>query len=101
MQLKNFSPSPLNGEVERAVLLWPCLENTWKKAFIDDLFVPIGISFIEKKEEKKMRGDETFLFKKGRKRKREREFDGNALENKRESDIEGKISSSFLLRRGP
>lgn len=52
MQLKNFSE---RGEVERAVLLWPCLENTWKKAFIDDLFVPIagGISFIEKRVEKK------------------------------------------------
>ena len=55
--IKKFLSLPLKGEgvVERAVLLWPCLENTtWKKAFIDDLFVPIagGISFIEKKKEK-------------------------------------------------
>lgn len=64
---KFLSPPSERGEVERAVLLWPCLENMWKKAFIDDLFVPIagGISFIEKREEKKkMGGDETFLFKK-------------------------------------
>lgn len=54
---KFLSPPPPSerGEVERAVLLWPCLENTWKKAFIDDLFVPIAgeISFIEKRVEKK------------------------------------------------
>lgn len=73
--IKKFLSLPLKGEgvVERAVLLWPCLENTtWKKAFIDDLFVPIagGISFIEKKKGeggKKMGGDETFLLKKKKK----------------------------------
>lgn len=101
MQLKNFSPPPPSGGRLNGPFYYGRASKTRGKKHSSTIYLfqlPVEYLLSKKGWRKKTGEDETFLFKK----KEQGERDSwNALENKRESDIEGKISSSFLLRRGP